>query len=218
MSEDLPRWLDKILIAAGDTLLLLSGRYTARYRDRLDALATVELGPATPSDLATIRAAYERKLWGGGAGASASDAARIVEAVLRRGLHESLGDSFGTDWSGFPAAFVRRAGHDEAYLRYLPTFGPAAVYESAIVALRARRAGLPLGPAAFWNCVRGRPLSLLTQACAAPIGLALLDNRVGDMRAGAAALVEGGIPISTADLQRPSKVGDTLRRYWSVTA
>jgi hypothetical protein len=216
-SEDVPRWLDKILMAAGDTLLLEARRYTARYRDRLDALTTVGSGMVSSQDLEAIRGAYERKLWGLGETTSLANVAAVAEAVLREVLQRSPHGPVHTEWAGFPAAFAQWAARDETYLRYLPPIGPAAVYEAIVGVVRVRGAGLALSPRVMWNCVRGRPLSLLLQGCAAPVGLGLLTGRTADVFAGAAAMAAAGVPMSVIG-DRDVEVADTLHRYWTVTA
>ena len=169
---DRGRWLDKILIACGDSLLLAAGEYVASYRDRQNRLATISPPWSVPDEWrAIIHSAYARKLSGQGDEVPVDRVAEVASAVLREAVERSMGFAVPS-WADFPRQFARAAARDENYLRYLPPIGPAALYEGLILIMRVRREGLALRPRALGCALRGRPLSLAMQGAAAPLFLA----------------------------------------------
>ena len=228
---DAGRWLDKILIACGDTLLLARNAYTVRYRDRAARLATTTEPWSMPDGWRPpILAAYERKLRGQAATAPAVGAApEVVTAatlaadVLRGALGAAAGSDIGA-WEGFPEAYLTVAARDDAFLRYLPPVGPASTYEAMLVLVRARRAGLGIAPRAAWQAARGRPLSLAMQGAAAPMFLGIAGHGPGDgasLRSAAVdAMRDAGVPASVLRRagDQPEAVASVLRRYWEAVA
>jgi len=213
-SPDADRWLDKTLIAVGDTLLLAAGQYTARYRDRMARLRSLRTPTLTEADKNRVVASYQRKLLGGGSAPSHSDVRRIAAAGLRFGVASTLGMAIAA-WDSFPREFAQRAARHEAYLRYLPPAGSSALYESLIVMLRVRWNGLPLRPVALIEALRGRPMSLLAQGTAAPLAFGILEGRADLVEAAARAMYAAGLPSVGGEA---SDVAATLRRYWAASA
>jgi hypothetical protein len=216
---DAPRWLDKILIACGDALLLAVGRYHVSYRERAGRmLETHAPWPMPQGWRSTVLAAYERKLRGGGSAPAVDLVADHASAALRGAVAGDLGLSVAS-WTDFPAAFVRKASRRKDYLRYLPPLGPAATYEGLIILSRVRRARLRIAPRTAVAAVGGKPLSLVTQGAAAPLFVGIATRDAVLVRAAADSLVAGGIP--RAELNAPEDaeaVARTLGRYWEVSA
>lgn len=212
------RWADKILISCGDTVLLAAHRYVASYRDRQATLRSVsESWPMPAGWREMVLDAYERKLTDG-AGSPPGELAAVLHATLAAALRDAAGiglEPLATLPGRLAAAARRRPG----LLRYLPPVGPAAHYEAAVVAIRARGAGRRLSARALADALRGRPLSLASQGIGAWLFFAIL---AGDEAAAAGigrALVGCGVPA--ADVQAAADLDGlaTLNaRYWAATS
>ena len=212
------RWVDKVAMAAGDTLLLAAGSYTASYRERAKRLSSADVGwDLPPGWRKALLAAYDRKLQAVGGSTTAAETASIAATVLRHAVEATIGLRV-SDWGDFADLFVPHAARHEPYLRYLPAFGPAAIYEACIVLIRARRAGRALSQAAVLQAARGRPLSLWLQAAAAPLFLGVAEGRPELLRAAGLALQRAGVPSRCVDSCRSAL--DLVRlhnRYWQVS-
>ena len=218
-SPDAGRWTDKILMACGDTLLLAAGAYTARYRDRAHRLAGLpEPWPMPRGWRDEVAAAYERKL-SGRAGQSAKGRVRpdgIVLATLGEAVERVTGAPL-EPLPSFARRFVIAGARRPELLRYLPSIGPAATYEAAILLARSWRAGRQPTARALQQALRGRPLSLSLQASALVLYLGIVrrDDRL--VRAAAESLEWAGIPRpELGRASQPAALAEVLRRHWLV--
>jgi len=212
------RWTDKILIACGDTVLLGSGAYTVRYRDRVARLAETDAPWAMPTDWReTVTAAYERKLTGsaaGGSGASGTEA--VVVATIAAAAERVTGEPMEPIHT-FPQRFVPAGARRPELLRYLPPIGPKATFEGIVLLARARRAGNRVTARMLGQAVVGRPLSLALQATALPLYLGIVRGKPSLVRAAAESLAWAGLPASALRAApEASQLADLLRRHWSV--
>ena len=217
-TADAGRWLDKVLMAAGDTILLADGSYTVSYRERLERLRSVEPSWDLPSGwLTAVVGAYERKLQGSTAAPDAAQAAAISSEVLRWAVDEALGHRV-TDWAAFPDAFARLAGRHEPLLRYLLPVGPSAIYESFVVLIRAQLAGQRIGWRALVQALSGHPMSLWLQATSVPIFLGIVRDDASLLTAAGRSLVRAGIPRRLVETHRSAgELSALLLRYWQVS-
>ena len=194
--DNAARWVDKLLIAAGDTMLLARGAYALHYRERARRLGGFVAPWPMPRDwLPVTIAAYDRKLGRNGTTVSPAEAAEIAVGALSGAIARELAIT-NVDWADFPAVFASRAARQPSFLRYLLPVGPSRVYEGMILAARAMHAGRRLGLGVVREALSGRPLSLWMQGAAAPMLLAIVRN---DSRLAAAvrsAVIRAG--VSTA--------------------
>jgi hypothetical protein len=215
---DAGRWVDKILMACGDTMLLAALQYTASYRGRAGRLADLAEPWTMPSGWRPMLLdAYERKLSGTAERRpSLGEVADLVPAALAPAMERVVGielEPIGT----FPYRYAMAAARNEEMLRYLPPLGPAASYEGIVVLARGLRAGRRLAPRALAQAVAGRPLSLVLQGVGLPLfnGLARLDNEA--LRAAADALRWAGVPSHLiAAAESPGALALLVCRYWQV--
>lgn len=210
------RWMDKILIACADTMLLAGGQYTVRYQERAERVAGAMTDWPMPEGWrATFAGAYRRKLTGvGEPRPSVHETAAIADAVLRQAVRESTG-LVVSGWDSFPHEFARAAAARPDFLRYLPPFGTTPRYEAAVVLARLILARLPLAPSAATTIVSGLPVSLQLQATAAPLFFAIA-GAPHLLASVSAALIESHIPRSSVEGSEGSAqaLGDLLHRYW----
>lgn len=219
-SPEAHRWNDKILMACGDTLLLASGAYTARYRDRAGRLADLpEPWPMPDGWRASITPAYERKLSGPGSRDGSEQpvqTAAIVRATLGDAVERVTGAPL-EPLASFPRRFVVAGARRPELLRYLPPIGPSASYEGAILLARAWRGGRRPTLRAVGQGLLGRPLSLALQSSALPLYLGIVGGDSALLRAAAESLVWAGLPRAEVDgASTPAVLADVLRRHWQV--
>jgi len=217
-SGDAARWTDKILIACGDTLLLATGAYTVRYRDRVARLAAMDAPWPMPEGWrGAVIAAYERKLSGSAAddGDARGDDG-VVVATLAAAAERVTGQPL-EPIDSFPARFVAAGARRPELLRYLPPIGPNATFEGLVLLARSWRAGHRVTARMLGRALAGRPLSLALQATALPLYLGIVRAEPMLVRAAGEALVWAGLPadeVGAAD--EPARLADLLRRRWSV--
>jgi hypothetical protein len=217
-SAGVGRWIDKILIACGDTLLLGAAAYTVRYRDRLVRLT--DLTPPWPMPEGwrdEVTAAYVRKLTGeGGPPPETGSVDELVTGTLRRAVPAVAGTDLEPLHSFVPR-YVAGGARNLHLLRYHPPIGPSATYEGLVLLARAARAGHRLPARALAGALLGRPLSLVLQAAALPLFLGIIRREDRLLRVAAAGLQWGGLP--PAALTRATDaaaLADLLRRHWAV--
>ncbi len=217
-SADADRWSDKILIACGDTVLLASGAYTVRYRDRVSRLVDLPTSWAMPPAWRTeLVAAYERKL--GGRSDRPPGLDRIAELVLAT-LSHATPPAAGTTvdpLKTFVPRYVTAGARRPELLRYLPPIGPSATYEALVLVARAARAGRRPTIRALRGAVLGRPLSLVLQAASLPLFLGVVRDDRSLLDAAAAGLRWGGVPpAEIAGASDGLSLSRLLRRHWAV--
>jgi hypothetical protein len=215
-SADAGRWLDKILIACGDTLLLAASAYAVRYRHRMARLEVLE--PPWPMPVGwreDLVAAYDRKL--GAPSTTPPSAARVdelVTATLRHAVPAVAGTGLDP-LDTFVPRYVTAGARNRDLLRYLPPIGPAATYEGLVLVARAARAGRRPTSRALVGAVRGRPLSLAFQAAALPLFLGIVRDDAALVRSATEGLRWAG--LSSAALATATDAADlarVLRRHW----
>ena len=165
---------------------------------------------------ATMTSAYERKLGGAASGDPAVDVAEVVLATLGSAVERVTGEPLDP-LTSFPQRFTRAGARSPELLRYLPPFGPPAVYEGVVLLTRALRAGQRPGPRAVVQALRGQPLSLALQASALPLylGIVRTDDRL--LSAARTALASAGLPSrAVAAADGPAGLAELLYRHWKV--
>lgn len=212
-SADAGRWLDKILMACGDTLLLAQQRYRASYRERMESLRHVVEPWSMPSGWrALVTAAYERKLRAGVSSPNPIDVDRVAAATLDAASIADLDvplEPMGTFAQRFTVAAARNAG----YLRYLPPVGNGPRYEAFVLLVRGWRSGMRPTARMLAQATHGRPLSLALQAASAPLFFGIVRNDTTLVEASDRALRWAGV---VADQDPSATAGTRLRRHWLV--
>jgi hypothetical protein len=218
-TADAGRWIDKILIACGDTALLGAGSYTVQYRDRMARLERLDPPWPMPDGWrADLVAAYERKL--GGTGSEPVSHRRVDELVIATlgGSVVTVAGTPLTPLETFVPRYVRGGARNRDILRYLPPIGPGAMYEALVLLARAARGGHRPTPRALAGALLGRPLSLALQAASLPLFLGIIRGDAALVRVAADGLRWAGLPaaaVSTA-AEDPASLAQLLRRHWSV--
>ncbi|HET9345135.1 MAG TPA: hypothetical protein VFO05_05480 [Candidatus Limnocylindrales bacterium] len=223
------RWLDKLLMAAGDALLLVDRAYAGGYATRRDSVtrstpAWLAAGWLRPESIAAIDAAFARKL---GQRSAPPPGRALVAETVHRALWRTVAADLGLevdDPAAFPAEFAKAAPRGHGYLRYEAPLGLSRWVEAVTVAARGRRAGVTGGWRSWLDVVVGRPASLAILGAGAPLILAglgatgdgpLTPSESARFRSSSAqALARLGVrPSGAAD---QAELGRALVRAWLV--